>query len=48
MISNIFFPVFNLANKTNEDETKKKVDAYKKENEKMIRRNNTKMVSFAL
>lgn len=35
--------IFNLANKTNVEETKKKVDAYKKEHEKLIRRNNTKI-----
>eukprot|EP00111_Clytia_hemisphaerica_P016189 TCONS_00047911-protein len=35
--------IFNLANKQNVDETKKKVDAYKKDNEKLIRRNNTKI-----
>ena len=40
----IFYTVFNLANKTNVEETKKKVDAYKKEHEKLIRRNNTKIV----
>jgi len=33
-----------LANKTNVEETKKKVDAYKKEHEKQIRKTNTKIV----
>lgn len=35
--------IFNLANKTNVEETKKKIEAYKKENEKLIRKNNTKI-----
>lgn len=35
--------IFNLANKTNVEETKKKIEAYKKENEKLIRRNNSKI-----
>lgn len=35
--------IFNLANKTSVEETKKKVELYKRENEKIIRKNNSKL-----
>jgi len=35
--------IFNLANKTEVEETKKRVEQYRKENEKTIKRNNSKM-----
>jgi len=35
--------IFNLANKTDVDETKKKIELYKRENEKIIRKNNSKI-----
>jgi len=35
--------IFNLANKVDEDETKRRVEAYKKENDKQIKKNNSKL-----
>ena len=37
--------VFNLVNKVDVEETKRKVEAYRKLNEKLIRKNNAKLVS---
>ena len=39
------FLVFNLANKVNVEETKKKIELYKKENERLIKKINVKIVS---
>lgn len=47
-INFFLFSVFNLANKTSVEETKKKVELYKRENEKIIRKNNSKLVSMIL
>lgn len=35
--------IFNLANKVDEDETKRRVEAYRKENDKQIKKNNSKL-----
>jgi len=35
--------IFNLANKVDEDETKRRVETYKKENDKQIKKNNSKL-----
>ena len=44
----IFLLVFNIVNKENVEETKKKIELYKKENEKLIKKNQSKLVSGLL
>ena len=42
------FTVFNLSNGIDVEATKERIEAYKRENKDVIRKNRSKMVSYAL